>query len=141
MFKNWMIKSAFLILSVFTLLSFQTNVFGESVRGGLTKEEARDIVKAIVPDVKIISVEPAVVEGLWEVAMEGKGQKAVVYIDSAKKNVLIGQIINMVTKKNVTQMKFNEINRVDVSLIPLDDALLLGEAEAKNRVVVFDDPD
>ncbi|MEF9427203.1 MAG: hypothetical protein L0956_08555 [Candidatus Mariimomonas ferrooxydans] len=78
-----------------------------------------------MPDVKVLSVWPAPVEGLWEVVMESGGKKSILYIDSAKKNILSGYIINIATKTNLTKKKFDEINKIDTSLIPLGDALVM----------------
>jgi len=108
----------------------------------LSKDDAREILKEIAPDVIVISVEKSPVEGLWEVAVTGKGRnKAVVYLDSTKKFLIQGPIINLATKTNITETKFDEINKVEVSKIPLQDSLIIGDSKAKNRIFVFTDPD
>ncbi len=78
---------------------------------------------------------------MWEIAVESKGQKAVTYVDFSKKYLISGSLIDIKTKSNLTQERFLEINKTDVSKIPLDDALLMGDKNAKNRVIVFTDPD
>ncbi|HDO22618.1 MAG TPA: hypothetical protein ENG86_07160 [Nitrospirae bacterium] len=109
--------------------------------GAMTQEKARTTLSAIMPDVKIISVEKAAVKGLWEVAIQSRGRKGIVYLDNAGKRAIFGSIIDIATRTNITKKKFDDINRVDVSQIPLDDALILGNKNAKHRVIVFDDPD
>jgi thiol:disulfide interchange protein DsbC len=110
--------------------------------GVLTKEEAKEILKKIAPDVNIVSVEKSAVEGLWEVAITGNaGNKGVVYLDSTKKFLIQGSIINLATKANLTKEKFDEINKVDVSKIPLENSLIVGDPEAKQKIFVFADPD
>jgi len=44
-------------------------------------------------------------------------------------------------RENVTRKAYFERNPVDVKSIPLKDALLLGKASAKTRVIVFTDPE
>jgi len=107
----------------------------------LTKDEARQVLAVIMPDVQIISVDKAAIEGLWEVAVQSGGKKGIVYLNKTRNKVIFGSIIDITTKKNITKEKFDEINKVDVSLIPLDDALVMGDAQAKHKVIVFDDPD
>jgi thiol:disulfide interchange protein DsbC len=107
----------------------------------ITKDEATNILKEIAPDINILEIRPVPLKGLWEVAAEGKGQKVVLYIDFSKKYLISGALVDIKTKANLTQERFNEINKTDVSQIPLDDALVLGEKDAKYRVIVFDDPD
>jgi thiol:disulfide interchange protein DsbC len=107
----------------------------------ITNDEATNILKEIAPDINILEIRPVPLKGLWEVAAEGKGQKVVLYIDFSKKYLISGALVDIKTKANLTQERFNEINKTDVSQIPLDDALVLGEKDAKLRVIVFDDPD
>jgi thiol:disulfide interchange protein DsbC len=64
-----------------------------------------------------------------------------VYIDLSKKHIISGSLVTIQGKKNLTQDRLSEINRVNVSQIPLKDALIMGNQNAKHKVVVFDDPD
>jgi len=105
-----------------------------------TKESAENALKVLIPDAKILDVHPAQVEGLWEVAIETRGQKGVVYLDSAQHYGIFGSILDLKTKTNLTQERNSELNKVDVSQIPLDDALVMGDKNAKYRAIVFDDP-
>lgn len=107
---------------------------------GLTKESAESALRGIIPDVKILDIRPAQVEGLWEVAIETRGQKGVVYVDSTGHYGVFGSILDLKTKTNFTQERNSELNKVDVSQIPLDDAVVMGDKNAKYRIIVFDDP-
>jgi thiol:disulfide interchange protein DsbC len=107
----------------------------------LKNEEAAVILKDVAPDLKILSVSQGPVKGLWEVFLQAGGRKAVVYIDYSKKNFFSGAIIEIKGKKNLTQEKFDELNKIDVSKIPLDGALVMGDKNAKYKVIVFSDPD
>jgi len=80
-------------------------------------------------------------EGLWEVLIQAGGRKGIVYVDYSKKNFFSGAIINIKEKNNLTQESFDQQNKVDVSKIPLGDALVLGDKNAKYKVIVFSDPD
>ena len=99
------------------------------------------MLKEIIPDAKVLDARPSPVKGIWEIAIETKGQKGIVYVDFSKKYIVSGSVLDIKTKANLTQERFAEINKVDVSQIPLDDALVMGNKEAKHRVIVFDDPD
>ncbi len=140
--KKFTTKSLFIFLltSLITLFSFQTSVFGADVKG-LSKEEAREMLKTLDPAIQVLSVERSAVDGLWEVITDSGGRKGILYIDYAKKNIVVGNILNIATKTNLTKNKFDEINRVDVSKVPLDDAIVMGDPKAKHKVIVFDDPD
>lgn len=98
---------------------------------------------------KVLSVELAEMPGLWTVEVEKNQKKFPIYIDYSKSYVVSGNIIRLADKKNLTREKMvreqqqeaqkNE-QRVDLSKIPLDNALLLGRPEAKTKVIVFTDP-
>jgi len=107
----------------------------------VTSENVLNLLKENFPDVKVLEVRPAQVKGLLEVAVESKGQKGILYVDSSKKYIISGSILDVKTKTNFTQERYSEINKVDVSKIPLDDALVMGDKDAKYRVIVFDDPE
>lgn len=107
----------------------------------LTKEDALNLLKEIIPDVKIMEIRPAQIKALWEIAVEAKGQKGIIYIDSSKKYIVSGSIVDLKTKANLTQERSLELNKIDISQIPLDDALVMGDKDAKHHVIVFDDPD
>lgn len=107
----------------------------------LSKEEASDLLKGLFPDVKVHEVRISPAKSLWEVYVESRGRKGLVYVDFSKKHLLTGTLHSIKEKKNLTQERLSELNRVDVSQIPLGNALVMGNKEARIRVIVFHDPD
>ena len=107
----------------------------------LSKDEARELLKNVVPEVVIFDVRLSPVKGVWEVDLESRGRKAIVYVDFLKKHFFSGALVSIEEKKNLTQERFIELNKIDVSQIPLDDALVMGDPKARIRVIVFTDPD
>jgi len=53
----------------------------------------------------------------------------------------MGQMVSITEKRNLTQERFTDYNKLDLSQIPLGDALVMGDPQAKYRVIAFDDPD
>jgi thiol:disulfide interchange protein DsbC len=105
----------------------------------LTRDEASKILGGNVDNVLSVGTSP--VGGLWEVAVEKAGQRWPLYIDFSKEHVIAGQIIQVSTKKNLTGSRTMSLNRVDVSQIPLAGSIVVGKKDAKQRIIVFDDPD
>ncbi|MEC4684203.1 MAG: DsbC family protein [Nitrospirota bacterium] len=145
-------KTIVIMMTIFTGLALLFVVeTGASAFGGceqdcgkchsLTKEEAQETLKQLIPDIHVIGVRMSPSRGLWEVSLETRGKKGIAYMDFSKENVIIGQIVKIKTKKNLTQRRLIELNRVDFAQIPLDDALVMGDPDATYKVVVFDDPD
>lgn len=107
----------------------------------LSNDEARDLLKEAIPDIKIVSVKLSPPKGFWEVYLESGGRKGLIYVDFAKKHFFVGSLISIKERKNLTQERFTELNKVDVSQIPLNDALVLGDQKARIKVISFSDPD
>ncbi len=107
----------------------------------LNNGEATALLKVFDPNIKVTSVRQSPSKGLWEVSFDAGKKKGVVYIDFTKKHLFSGSLIQMQGKRNLTQDRLSELNKVDVSQIPLNDALVVGSTQAKKKVVVFDDPE
>ena len=115
---------------------------GENCRAchTLATSEAQDILSSFNPALKVLGVKPAAVSGLWQVTYEFGGRKNIIYIDFSKKYLVQGAVININTRQNLTGMSVSELNKVDVSKIPLKDALIIGKPDAPLKVIVFVDP-
>jgi thiol:disulfide interchange protein DsbC len=107
----------------------------------LKKEEAVTLLKGVIPNPKILDIRMTPLKAMWELDVEADGKKGIVYLDFSKKYLISGSIIEIKTKQNLTQERFSEITKVNVSQIPLKDALVMGDKNARLKVIVFDDPD
>ncbi|MCK4910250.1 MAG: hypothetical protein KAR83_01345 [Thermodesulfovibrionales bacterium] len=107
----------------------------------LTTEQAQDALRAVLPDIRVLSIEPAILPGLMEVAFTSQGDTGVVYLDATKQYIVVGSLIGLTTGVNYTKKKFESLRMVDFSSIPLENSVILGDPEAEFKVVVFDDPD
>lgn len=105
----------------------------------ITKEETTLLLGSMVD--KVNSVEFSEVPGMWVAEVEKGDKKLPVYIDFSKKYLVSGNVIRLDDKENLTQQRSAQMNKVDVSRIPLEDALLLGSPSAPKKVVVFTDPE
>jgi thiol:disulfide interchange protein DsbC len=105
----------------------------------VTREEVKDLLGDLVDEV--VEINPGDIHGLWEVVVSKGGQKLPVYLDYSKGFVIGGQVIRLRTRENVTGQRMMALNKVDVSRIPLGDAVVLGNPMARHKIVVFDDPE
>lgn len=102
----------------------------------LDKKDAEAIVKKIAPTGTITEIKMSPIKGVWQIDVEaGEGKKGTLYLDFSKK-YLMAQIIPVESIG-----KQPPARKVDVSKIPLDDAIVLGQATATKKVIVFTDPD
>lgn len=104
----------------------------------LTIESASTILNGIQGEV--VSVTPSEVPGLYRVGMRMQGKIYPLYLDASGRYLFSGNIIRVADRANLTEEEFRQLNPIDLSQIPLDDALLLGNPAAKHPILVFTDP-
>jgi thiol:disulfide interchange protein DsbC len=152
-----------ILFMVLSLLSFSAFAFSKEADMGcgagkcsdchsLSLKEATTLLKGID---KVLAVEFSEVPGFWTVDAEKAGQKFPIFIDFSKTYILAGSIIKIATGEDLTQQRITKLNngkapaapksaaarKVDFKSIPLDDAILLGRADANSKVIVFTDPE
>lgn len=110
----------------------------------LSEQEVASILGNLnMPKAKVLAIRPSPVAGLWEVGVENSGRRFVIYIDSSKRYVTPGPLIDYATRKDITRERTDELNqdrRIDISGLSLDNALVVGKGTAPIKVVVFTDP-
>lgn len=85
---------------------------------------------------KIDEVRPAPVPGLWEVRIGNELR----YTDATGSYLIEGEIYDLKAKKNLTEERVTQINRVDFASLPLKDAIVWKSGTGKRRIAVFADP-
>lgn len=98
----------------------------------LSKDEATKMLKADITDIR-----KAPVGGLWEVEGLQNGKKFIIYIDYGKKFVLL--VNNFIPVADIG--KPPQLKKLDLSKIPTEDAVVMGNPKAKYKFIVFDDVD
>jgi thiol:disulfide interchange protein DsbC len=136
------------LAATLVIMQYASNSYAFSIKGEdcskchtLKKEEAAALLKAVVPDIKILNIRMTPLKSLWEIDFESNKKKGVVYLDITKKYLLSGQLVDIKGKRNLTQEAGEQLNKIDVSKVPLGDAIVMGNRNAKKRVIVFTDPD
>lgn len=102
----------------------------------LTKVDA--IVKKVVPNGNAVDIKESPVKGVFEIGVESKGQRGSIFLDCSGKYLM--QLISL--DAYLAQLQAQQTpQRVDVSKIPLGDAITVGAKNAAKKVIVFTDPD
>jgi thiol:disulfide interchange protein DsbC len=109
--------------------------------------EAKDVApileKVNLQEAKVLAVQMSPIKGLWEVSVENKGQRFVVYVDFSKKYISPGPFIDYVNRKDITRARADQLNKdrkIDLTKLSLQNALIVGKTDAPIRVAVFTDP-
>lgn len=82
----------------------------------LTKEEAGKILGKVVDNV--VAVVQGPFPGVWEVDIARDGRMYPVYMDYSLRYLFNGQFIRLADMQNLTGLRYQDLNRVDVSSIP-----------------------
>ncbi len=123
------------IFFVLTMLISTLAVASDSADAG---KDVIEKIQKVFPSITINGVQESPVSGLYEI-QSGRG---VFYSDHNADYVIFGgQIIELATKRNLTQERMVELSRIDWNTLPLDKAIISGDKNAKLKVAVFTDPD
>jgi thiol:disulfide interchange protein DsbC len=151
--RKYMIPSCLLAVLIPVLLfSARVYAFGGCEENcqkchTLEAKEVRQILtKLNVQDANVLDIKLSPVGGLWEVTVDEKGKKGVLYVGFSKKYVMPGPIFEVEAAANKGKEGPGAANKpaeryVDVAKIPLDDALVMGDRDAPKKVIVFTDPE
>src|SRR5208282_1220423 len=110
----------------------------------LTNEDVMGMLKKMNSTAKVVGIQMSPVKGLWEVTIDEEGRKGIFYTDFSKKFMIAGPIVELDNGSNKTRESIDKVQnnrKVDVSGIPLGNALVLGSHSALKKVIVFTDPD
>ncbi|MDO5638437.1 MAG: DsbC family protein [Neisseria sp.] len=110
-----------------------------AVSGDLSKTLTAKLEKAYEgQQVKVQSIRTTPVPGLYEVVVSGN---QVVYVDAKADYMLVGDLIDINSRKSLTEERSAELNKIDFSSLPLKQAIKEVRGNGKLKVAVFSDPD
>lgn len=64
----------------------------------------------------------------------------IVYSDASGDYVLLGELVNTKTHKNLTAERLAEINKIDFASLPLSNAIKVVKGNGARKIAVFSDP-
>jgi thiol:disulfide interchange protein DsbC len=105
------------------------------------EKEARRAVQALAPEVKIVSITAAPVAGLYEVVIDGPRGPAVVYASTKGDHVIVGELLDVKQRRNLTDERMEKLTAVKFDSLPLNQAIKVVKGNGKRKLVVFSDPD
>lgn len=101
----------------------------------LKKSEASKIIEKAIPGGKVLDIKASPVKGIWQIDVQRGEQRGAVLLDYSKK-FLVPQLVAV---ENLGKQP--PARKLELSKISLTNAMLVGSADAKHKVVVFTDPD
>jgi thiol:disulfide interchange protein DsbC len=121
-----------ILLSFLILLLFDRSF-------ALTNEEASPLLKEFIKtEFRILEIREAPLEGFWEVVTEIGQERTIIYIHKNLRFIIHGQILDRQIKRNITLDRLRDFRRVNISTLPLENAIPMGQG--KRKLYVFTDP-
>ncbi|WP_179403155.1 DsbC family protein [Burkholderia guangdongensis] len=87
-------------------------------------------------DAPIKSVTKAPVAGLYEVNLGTQ----IIYSDASGDYVLLGDLVDTKTHKNMTEARLADLNRIDFASLPFANAIKVVKGNGARKIAVFSDP-
>jgi len=89
-----------------------------------------------VPEAPVDSVRRIPYGGLYEVVVGSE----MFYTDKDASFLVLGSIIDLKTKENVTELRTRQLNRVDFAALPVENAIKIVRGNGSRKVAMFADP-
>ena len=117
-----------LIVSLFGLVLSDVNDDEEAIRQAMTKS---------MPSVKVDSVKPAVVKGLFEVVVGAN----IYYVSEDGKYLLQGRLVDVAARKDLTEEKLNVTRKLAIEKMGQANMIVFKPKITKYTVTIFTDID
>jgi thiol:disulfide interchange protein DsbC len=99
-------------------------------------ERIKSELKKKVPEAPVDTVRKVPYGGLYEVTIGSE----VFYTDESAGFLVLGHIVDLKTKENVTELRMRQLNKVDFAQLPLDSAIKIVRGNGSRKVAIFEDP-
>lgn len=99
-------------------------------------ERIKAELKKRIPEAPVDSVRKVPYGGLYEVLVNGE----IFYTDEKASFLVLGAIVDLRTKENVTELRMRQLNKVSFDSLPLDSAIKIVRGNGSRKVAIFEDP-
>ncbi|KAF1028585.1 MAG: putative thiol:disulfide interchange protein DsbC [Burkholderia plantarii] len=87
-------------------------------------------------DAAVKSIAKSPIPGLYEVNLGAQ----IIYSDASGDYVLLGDLVDTKSHRNLTEARMSEINKVDFASLPLANAIKVVKGNGARKIAVFSDP-
>lgn len=113
-----------------------------TVASAAVADEAQ-IRRALEPklgNARIEGIQPAPVEGLYEVRFRSADGVQIIYTDAQGDHILVGNIYEARSSRNLTEERARKLNAIKFESLPLDLAVKIQRGNGKRLFAMFSDP-
>jgi thiol:disulfide interchange protein DsbC len=106
-----------------------------------SEDDIRKSIEHSFPGTQINSIAKSPVNGIFEVVTDGPEGPLVVYADEKGEHLLIGDLLNVQSRRNLTRDRMDKLTEVSWDNLPLDNAIKMVKGDGSRKLAVFSDPD
>jgi len=99
-------------------------------------ERIKAEIKKQIPDITVDAVRKVPYGGLYEVLVGSE----IFYTDEKATYLLMGSLVDMKTRENVTELRMRQVNKVDFASLPFDNAIKIVRGDGSRKIAMFADP-
>jgi thiol:disulfide interchange protein DsbC len=103
--------------------------------------DIRQAVQALAPGAKVTQISQTGVKGLREVTLDSDQGPMVVYADEKGQFLLVGDLLDVKSRRNLTRERMDKLTEVKWDSLPLQNAFKVVRGNGKRKLAVFSDPD
>jgi len=103
--------------------------------------EIRQALKTRLPQIRIDGIQPAPMQGLFEVRFQTRDGPQLLYTDGNANYFFVeGSIIDVKSGRNLTEERLLKLSAIEFSALPLDLAVKIQRGNGKRVLAMFSDP-
>ena len=100
--------------------------------------EIKKNIESRFPGAKVNSITKTPITGVFEVIVDGN---QIIYSDENANHVLVGDLLETASKRNLTREKTDKLSEVKFDALPLAQSLKFVKGDGSRKLAVFSDPD
>lgn len=106
---------------------------GCTAQADQTTDKIKSTLESRMGDANIKSVDKTPIPGLYEVNLGSQ----IVYTDATGNYVLIGDLVDTRSSKNLTEARLSETNKIDFAKLPFENAVKVVKGNGSRKIAVF----
>jgi thiol:disulfide interchange protein DsbC len=101
-------------------------------------DELKEIIKNIYPELPVKNIQKTNFNDLYEVYIGGQ----IIYTNETFDFLIVeGRVVDPKTKNDLTELRLEELTRVNFNDLPLSDAIKVVKGDGKRKIAIFSDVD
>ena len=127
-------RSRWLCLSAATALALMAMV------GRADEQAIRQALGSRIPNAQILGIQKLPYAGLYEVAVRQGSDTAIYYTDALGQIMIVGNLIDMRTDRNLTEERLRRLAAIDWNQLPFRWAVTTRRGDGHRQIAIFSDP-